>query len=224
MSCTLAFVSPHRLSLPASTYFSTCLGSSLSTTRQHVTSRTLRRSVLPPHASIKEDFFAGPSTPPRPRPLYQVILFSLSTSLLWYGYYKYCIEEELRRKTGSGLGGIGVLAPFTIGISTPLYLPHDAALCGVAAALVWIVSIQFSLYRRINRLAVEANEEAPLTPGWVVIPGFNFVVGLRSIHFLSVYFGGDAEEDPLVDLFPFLGVQTLGMRQLLTTPKLWLKL
>lgn len=177
-------------------------------------------------SSFTEDFFAGPSTPPRPRPLYKVMLYSITTNLLWYGYYKYCIEEELLKKTGSGPGAIGALGPFMLGITSPLYLPHGLpANAGVAAGLLWIVMIQYSLYKRINQLStsVDSIQTQPLTPWWVVIPGFNLIVGLRSIHFLSVAFGADPEEDPVVEKFPFLGIEQLGLMQMLTTPSLWLK-
>lgn len=176
-------------------------------------------------ASFKEDFFTGPSSPPRPRPLYQVILFSVTTNLLWYGYYKYCIEEELRRETGGGLGGIGVLAPFTAMITGPLYAPTGGpAEALVAAAVVWIVSIQFTLYQRINSLMLEKEGYAPLVPWWVIIPGYNLVAGLRGLHFLAVAWGFPPDEDPIVERLPFLGVKTLGMMELITKPSLWLKL
>lgn len=175
-------------------------------------------------ASFTDDFFAGPSNPPRPRPLYQVVLFSLTTNLLWYGFYKYCVEEELRRETGEGLGGFLALSPFMVGICAPFYAPMDGtAQTAIAAALIWILTIQVWLYRRVNSLAEDRLEFKPLTPWWGVIPGFNFIVGLRCIHFLSVIWGADPEEDVIVDWFPFLGVRDLSFWKLLSTPSLWLK-
>ncbi|CAN8075261.1 unnamed protein product [Agarophyton chilense] len=174
-------------------------------------------------ASIMQDFLAGPSSPPRPRPLYQVIMFTISTNFLWYGWYKYCIEQELRRLTGKGPGGIGALLPFIVGVTSPLYLPNGAASqLGFASGILWIVAVQYYLYRRINVLMTENGSSPPLSPWWIVVPGFNLVVGLRSVHFLSVAFGADAHSDPVVDFFPFLGKDTLGLWELLSTPSLWL--
>lgn len=187
--------------------------------------QVIGRRAATVRAAFKEDFLTGPSSPPRPRPLYQVILFSASTGLLWYGYYKYCIEEELLRETGHGLGGIGTLAPFMAGISGPLYAPTGGPAEALAlAGVAWIVAIQFTLYRRINALMLERHGYEPLVPWWVVIPGFNLVAGLRSVHFLSVSWGFKPDEDPLVNVFPFLGVSELGMVQLVTKPSLWLNL
>lgn len=192
--------------------------------------RPTTRPISPPklrtqiHANFKQDFFTGPSTPPRPRPLYQVILFTVTTNLLWYGYYKYCIEEELRNQLKEGPGGIGALLPFTVGVTSPLYLPTGGpAEIGVALGVAWIVSLQYYLYKRINRLVVEAGRVPPLTPWWVIVPGFNLVVGLRSVHFLSVLWGGNTD-DPIANRFPCLGKDTLGMKELITSPNLWLKL
>lgn len=179
---------------------------------------------LPTKASFTDDFFAGPSVPPRPRPLYQVVLFSITTNLLWYGYYKYCIEEELRRETGKGLGGFLTLTPFVVGICAPFYIASgDTARLVMLAALGWIVTMQYWLYQRVNALAREKLEVRPLTPWWVVVPGFNLVVGLRAIHFLSIVWGANADDDILVEWFPFLGVPDLNILQFLTTPGLWLK-
>lgn len=192
---------------------------------RHATPVRPNRVKTYPRASFKEDFLTGPSDPPRPRPLYQVILFSVSTNLLWYGYYKYCIEEELRKILGEGPGGIGALAPFMLGVTSPLYLPTGGpAECGAAFGVLWIVVVQFYLYRRINKLMEDKGDTAPLTPWWIVVPGFNLIVGLRSVHFLSVAFGAEPEADPVVEFFPFLGSKTLGILEFLTTPALWVKL
>lgn len=176
-------------------------------------------------AALKEDFLTGPSFPPRPRPLYQVMIFTITTNFLWYGYYKYCIEEELRRLTGEGLGGVATLLPFIIGVTSPFYLPRGGpAECGFAAGLLWIVAIQYSLYKRINALMIKKGQQPPLTPWWIVVPGFNLIVGLRSIHFLSLVFGADKDVDPVVAFFPFLGKDSLGIWEFVVTPSLWLRL
>lgn len=94
----------------------------------------------------------------------------------------------------------------------------------VAAGIAWIVAIQFTLYRRVNELMLERDGYEPLVPWWVVVPGFNLVAGLRSVHFLSVVWGFPPDDDPLVNFFPCLGVRTLGTLELATTPSLWVKL
>lgn len=40
-----------------------------------------------PKATL-DDFLAGPEQPARPRPLSQVVAYSVCTGLLWYGWYK----------------------------------------------------------------------------------------------------------------------------------------
>ena len=111
-----------------------------------------------------------------------------------------------------------------IGVTSPLYLPRGGpAEFGVAAGILWIVSLQYYLYKRINVLMREKGEKEPLTPWWVVVPGFNLIAGLRSVHFLHVAFGGEPEDDPVVQFFPFLGVKTLDMLQFVTKPSLWVK-
>ncbi len=38
----------------------------------------------------------------KPRPLWRVIFLSLATGMLYYGWYKYIIQEELKRYNGYG--------------------------------------------------------------------------------------------------------------------------
>lgn len=229
---SLAFVSPlvlHPKSL-SGTFCTSYRGKQLSVSQKHrkqpltpITQATPSRAV--PRSSIFNDLLTGPSDPPKPRPLYQVILFTITTNFLWYGWYKYCIEQELRKLTGEGPGGLGALLPFVVGVTSPLYLPTGGpAEVGVAAGVLWIVSVQYYLYRRINALMVAKGNSPPLTPWWIVIPGFNLVVGLRSVHFLNLAFGGERDADPVVGLFPFLGKETLGLWELIVTPSLWLQL
>lgn len=178
----------------------------------------------PTTATLVEDLLTGPSSPPRPRPLSQVVLFSATTNLLWYGFYKFCVEEELRRETGHGPGGYVALVPFVLGVTAPLYVPPGhpaAAAAGVAAGVAWIVGVQFWLYRRINEVVRDHFGFRPLTPWWVIVPGLNLVVGLRSVHFLATAWGANPRDDAVVAYFPFLAVNTLDAAQLLTTPALW---
>lgn len=94
----------------------------------------------------------------------------------------------------------------------------------MAAGVLWIVSVQYWLYNRINEVMKERAGYEPLVPWWVVIPGFNLIVGLRSVHFLSVAWGGSEDDDPIVSRLPFLGVRQLGILQMLSNPSLWLKI
>lgn len=86
------------------------------------------------------------------------------------------------------------------------------------------MAVQYSLYKRINKLCDERGLGTVLCPHWVVIPGFNLIVGLRSVHFLAVAFGADESNDWMVNKLPFLGVRELNIRKMLTTPKLWLNI
>lgn len=177
-----------------------------------------------PRATFSEDFLTGPCIPSHPRPLHKVILFSSLTGLLWYGWYKFCVEEDLRATLSSGPGGYLALGPFVAGVLSPLVLPTGGpAETGVALGVLWIVAVQYSLYGRINTICERAGLGTPLVPQWVVLPGFNLLVGLRSIHFLALA-NGEKGKDPVVERLPFLGVPTLGILQLITTPKLWFKL
>lgn len=60
---------------------------------------------------------APPGKPGIPRPLWLVILGSVPTGLVWYGYYKFAVEEEMLAleleggKTPRGFGGYGTLGP-----------------------------------------------------------------------------------------------------------------
>lgn len=177
-----------------------------------------------PHASFTDDFFQGPTSPPKPRPLYQVLLFSATTNLIWYPYYKFCIEEELQRETGRGLGGYAAVLPFVTGLTSPFVLSRDAAILAVAASLAWAAALQYWLYRRVNALVEHKFHFAPLHPWWFFVPGFNLIVGFRAYHFLSIVWGAAPQDDPLVAWFPFLSVDQLSISEMLTTPSLWLKL
>lgn len=177
-----------------------------------------------PHASFTDDFFQGPTSPPKPRPLYQVVLFSVTTNLIWYPYYKYCIEEELRRETGDGFGGFAALLPFVTGLTSPFVLSRDPAILTVAVSLAWAAALQYWLYRRVNGLVEQKFNFKPLHPWWFFVPGFNLIVGFRAYHFLSLVWGADPDGDPLTSWFPFLNVNQLSISGFLTTPSLWLKL
>lgn len=149
----------------------------------------------------------------KPRPLWRVILLSIVTLLLYYGWYKWIIQEELRRYNGSGWSGTLCLLPFVLGVVVPqalrLFDPDVPDSFGWFSLLgiLWIYIVQFRLYRTVNRLYVEAGMKAPLTVWWIVVPGLNLIVGLRQIHFLSQYWAQKQEievKDSVAQFFPFL--------------------
>jgi hypothetical protein len=160
---------------------------------------------------------AAPGSPAVPRPLWLVMLASLPTGLLWYGYYKFVVEEELLQmeleagKEPRGFGGYGTLGPFTYGIllgpiASMLHIPggiHWSSL-----GVIFIYYTQFLLYDRVNTLYqedeglynIDSNGEiiddelrekppAPLQVWWClpIFFPFNLIVGLRQVHFLSQY-------------------------------------
>jgi len=170
-------------------------------------------------ALLLRDFTAGPEQPGVPRKLTRVVLFSSATGLLWYGWYKWCIEEELRL-SGHGRGAVFALGPFTAFLGTAIVAPSDVAPLLGTLALAWIMSIQYSLHGRINKLYAQRGAPEPMLPHWVVVPGFNLVAGLRSLHFLAAHWAhergdSDSDREPLADRFPFLNVPTLDALQLL---------
>lgn len=152
-------------------------------------------------------------TPGHPRPLTQVIGLSVLTGLLYYGWYKWIIQEELRRYLGHGWSGSLCLLPFVLGITVPLGLalwdpdvPRSFAWCSLLG-VAWIYIVQFRLYRTVNRLYREKELPEPLVIWWIVIPGLNLWVGLRQIHFLSQYWAmerGESLADPVIETLPFL--------------------
>lgn len=136
----------------------------------------------------------------KPRPLGQVILFSGMTLLLYYGYYKWVIQDELRRYTGTSWSGALSLLPFVLGVAVPQALaffdPDVPDWFGVFSLLgiVWIYIVQFKLYRTVNHLYQQAGMKKPLVVWWLFIPGLNLVVGLQQIHFLSQFWAQQQEE------------------------------
>jgi len=149
----------------------------------------------------------------KPRPMTQVIWRSVITGLLYYGYYKWMIQDELRAHGQKAWSGALCLIPFVLGIALPLLLaafdPDVPGWFGRFAFLgvLWIYIVQFRLYREINRLYVEQGWKPPLVSWWIVVPGLNLIVGLRQIHFLSEYWARLSEtpvSDPIAERLPFL--------------------
>ncbi len=149
----------------------------------------------------------------KPRPLWKVILFSGLTGLLYYGYYKWIIQEELRNYNGKGWSGTLCLLPFVVGVALPQALavfdpdvPSSFRWFSLLG-IVWIYIVQFRLYCDVNELYDRANLKKPLIVWWMFVPGLNLIVGLRQIHFLSQYWAqqqGETLKDPIADPIPFL--------------------
>lgn len=151
--------------------------------------------------------------PGTPRALSPVILWSAVTLLVYYGYYKWVIQDELRRYTGEGWSGAASLLPFLTGVTLPPLLawldpdvPPEFAVLSLLG-VVWIYIVQFRLYRTVNRLYQEAGMPKPLVVWWLFIPGLNLIVGLRQIHFLSQFWAmkhNTSVADPIAKTLPAL--------------------
>ena len=187
--------------------------------------------------SAKGDFLSVVLSPPEspgiPRPVWLVIAASVPSGLLWYGYYKFCAEEELFQyeleTTGkvSGCGGYGTLLPFVFGIMVGgplalLHIPPGETL--VSAASFWILAGQVNLYRRVNELL----PEPVLYEWWALLPPpIDVVVGLRQVHFLAKYWRkerGQEDEGDLIaeDLFPFISREPrFTLKEFFRTPSMW---
>lgn len=152
------------------------------------------------------------SDPGTPRPLWRVLALSGVTLLLYYGWYKWIVQEELRRYTGSGWSGTLCMAPFALGVAVPQLAYGFGDVPGWVPwlsllGIVWIYIVQYRLYREVNRLYADAGKPEPLTVWWLVVPGLNLVVGLRQIHFLSQFWAmqsGEPARDPLAETLPWL--------------------
>lgn len=148
-----------------------------------------------------------------PRPLWQVILYSGLTGLAYYGYYKWAIQDELRRYRGEGWSGALSLLPFVLGVALPQALwlldPDVPGWFGwfSLVGIAWIYIVQFRLYRTVNRLYTEVGLKPPLTVWWLFVPGLNLIVGLRQIHFLSEYWARVSQtevKDAIASAIPLL--------------------
>ncbi|MEM9009167.1 MAG: hypothetical protein AAGE59_37385 [Cyanobacteria bacterium P01_F01_bin.86] len=172
-----------------------------------------------------------PTSPPTvgiPRPLTRVILLSIATGLLYYGLYKWTIQDELKAHVESTSAGASArdldssprvwsgalcIIPFVVGIVLPLALAQfDPDVPSWFASLsfsgvIWIYIVQFRLYQEINRLYEAEGLKAPLVSWWIIVPGLNLIVGLRQIHFLSEYWArqsGNPAPDSVAERLPWL--------------------
>ena len=179
---------------------------------------------------------APPEIPGIPRPVWLTILGSVPTGLMWYGYYKFSVEEELYQyelqndKPITGCGGYGTLFPFVYGIliGFPLSLLHiPGGETIVSAAGFWILLGQVNLYRRVNELFMEEKKEPPLHSWWAILPPpLDVVVGLRQVHFLSEFWrvkrGEDYDKDVIAEeLFPFISSPRFTLKEFVRTPSRW---
>mmetsp|Transcript_49346 Transcript_49346/g.143022 ORF Transcript_49346/g.143022 Transcript_49346/m.143022 type:complete len:363 (-) Transcript_49346:38-1126(-) len=159
--------------------------------------------------------------------------------LIWYLYYKIAVEEDLRQYRGLGIGGYVVIVPFALGLTAGIVgevasgaLEGDPLDNGYSiafyAAFAWIYLNQWFLYSKVNQLFEEEGRPAPLDAWGLLVPGWNFVTGIRQIHFLADYWarqrGQELQRDAFAELFPFTRKPTLTFFELLTTPSLWIDL
>ena len=149
----------------------------------------------------------------KPRPLWRVILLSVVSLMLYYGWYKWILQEELRRYNGTGWSGTLCLFPFVLGVAIPqalrIFDPDVPGWFGWFSFLgiAWIYIVQFKLYNTVNQLYREEGMKEPLIVWWIFVPGLNLIVGLRQIHFLSQFWAmkqGIEVKDNLAESIPFL--------------------
>ena len=149
----------------------------------------------------------------KPRPLEKVVFYSAISFLAYYGYYKWQIQDELRRYDGKSWSGAVCLIPFFVGLIFPQILwrldPDVDPWFGWFSilGLAWIYYAQFRLYRTVNQMYRDEGEEAPLTIWWMLIPGINILVGFRQIHYLSEYWAKKqniATSDRLIKFIPLV--------------------
>ena len=188
--------------------------------------------------SFFDKVISPPQNPGLPRPVTFTIAASVPTLLGWYGWYKFCVEEELfqdelkRKGKVSGCGGYGTLLPFVFlfligGMTSVLPVVNEVSGSCFEAGGLWILLGQVNLYRRVNELCVEVGDEEPLHPWWALLPPpLDVVVGLRQVHFLAKYWAKIREEDFDKDifadnLFPFISSPRFSLQQFILEPKRW---
>lgn len=200
----------------------------------------VRRNLQPRDATKQGDFWETVTSPPEypglSRPVWLTIAASVPTALGWYGYYKFCVEEELfydelkRHGRTTGAGGYGTLILFSWcvllgGLGTIAAVPHADLLIDAGAA--WILFGQVNLYIRVNELFAEKGEPPPVHAWWALLPPpLDVVVGLRQVHFLAKYWadvrGDEWKRDTVAEeLFPFISSPRFTLREFASRPSLW---
>ena len=102
---------------------------------------------------------------------------------------------------------------------------HDLGSTIIEAGGLWILLSQINLYRRVNELLEEQGEEAPLHAWWAILPPpFDVIVGLRQVHFLSLYWSGRRgkalDRDYVAEeLFPFISSERFTLEQFVREPR-----
>jgi len=199
----------------------------------------VRKSVQVREASQQGDFWntilSPPELPGLSRPVWLTVAASVPTALIWYGYYKFSVEEELyydelrRHGRATGCGGYGTLITFAWcvllgGLGTVAGVPGAEGL--VDAGAIWILLGQVNLYKRVNELYEEQGREAPVFAWWALLPPpLDVVVGLRQVHFLAKYWadvrGDEWKGDAVAEAFPFIASPRFTLRTFLRSPSLW---
>jgi hypothetical protein len=183
---------------------------------------------------------AAPGSPGVPRPLWLVMMGSIPSGLLWYGYYKFAVEEELLQmelesgQAPRGFGGYGTLGPFTYAmlfgpVASILHIP--GGINWSALGVIFIYFTQFLLYDRVNKLYEDEGLEKPLQVWWclpIFFP-FNLIVGLRQVHFLAQYLYRQRgvttpPADLVTEFFPFIQAPAFTWQEFFLTPSLWCSL
>jgi len=192
--------------------------------------------------SVLDRLLAAPEHPPMPRPLWLVMVGSIPTALVWYGYYKFSVEEELfqeeLRRDGrvTGCGGYGTLFPFVwgllLGFALRLVGLEDAGNTSIEAGSLWILLGQINLYRRVNEACAAAPPEVSdgkpvLWEWWALLPPpIDVIVGVRQVHFLARAAAaerGEAWEGDAVaeEYFPFISAPRFSLKEFARSPRLW---
>jgi len=210
--------------------------------------RVMEQTVVPPlrdmmqvrnareQGGFWQTITSAPETPGLARPVWLTIAASVPTGLVWYGWYKFSVEEELfydelrREGRTTGAGGYGTLLLF----SWLVLLGSLGSLVGVPGAenlieagALWILIGQVNLYRRVNELLVERGEPAPVHAWWALLPPpLDVVVGLRQVHFLARYWasvrGDEWQTDPVAEeYFPFIASPRFTLKEFVRTPSMW---
>ena len=201
------------------------------------------RGDLNTSISFFERIITPPQLPGVPRPVSFTILASVPTLLIWYGYYKFSVEEELfydelyTQGRTTGCGGYGTLLPFVflfligtaLSIIPSVNETNLPSLCYEFGS-IWILLGQINLYRRVNELYLsefDDDKEPPLHSWWAVLPPpIDVIVGLRQVHFLAKYWSSIRKEkfeyDVVADyLFPFISSERFTLKEFVLQPKRW---